>query len=388
MIFTQPLPRHSSPRLHALHSTCVGIAGAACVIYSYGLHWNIESPLAATVLILAGAYVDFRRSQEAASASEVLATFVADTGLLGREVVPVWSAHIEGSRVQMEVAVSELTQRFATIVDRLEKALSSSMEGGNHAVGGVLDQSGVELRGVLESLRAAMASNKTMLDEVRNLRRFVDELQSMAAEVANIAAQTNLLAINAAIEAAHVGEHGRGFGVLAQEVRKLSALSGQTGKRMTDKVALIEAAIEAAHQAAERSGQREEASVVKSETAISTVLNAFRRVAEELEASANVLKRESMGIQSEIVESLVQLQFQDRVSQRMTHVRSNIERVPELLADSSKQFEQSGQLKAIDVVALLGELQQSYAMEDERTTHHGGADNRAPAAPASEVTFF
>jgi methyl-accepting chemotaxis protein len=54
----------------------------------------------------------------------------------------------------------------------------------------------------------------------------------------------------------------------------------------------------------------------------------FPSVTQGLEASSEVLKRESVGIQSEIVEALVQLQFQDRVSQRMTHVRHNIERLP------------------------------------------------------------
>jgi methyl-accepting chemotaxis protein len=356
-------------------AACIGLWGAG------GWHWNLRSGLAGAVFIIAGIALDRVRTHRDATAKEDLRSFVIRTAEVGSDVLPVWSAHIENSRSQMEVAVAALAQRFASIVERLEQALKASMQGGEQGLAGVFEQSAQELRSVLDSLREAMASNRAMTSEVQNLGRFIDELQAMAAEVANIAAQTNLLAINAAIEAAHAGENGRSFGVLAQEVRKLSAMSGETGTRMAQKVATISAAIETARQAAEESAQREQASSVASEAAITGVLDGFRKVTHDLEASASVLKHESIGIQSEIVDALIQLQFQDRVSQRMTHVRHNIERLPAMLADSRAQFERSGALVPVDGAALLAELHSSYAMEDERVTHGGGlAQARAAAA--------
>jgi methyl-accepting chemotaxis protein len=179
--------------------------------------------------------------------------------------------------------------------------------------------------------------------------------------------------------------------VLAQEVRKLSAMSGEMGRRMAEKVALIGGAIGAARASAETSAKREAASAVASDGAINGVLSRFRQVTEAMEASTDVMKQESAGIQSEIVEALVQLQFQDRVSQRMTHVRHNIERLPTLLADSRERFDRSGVLVPIDAKALLGELEGSYAMADERATHSASAAPSAQGAPAAEleeVTFF
>src|SRR5262249_35309443 len=138
--------------------------------------------------------------------------------------------------------------------------------------------------------QAAVAHNRELHDEVQSLSRFVAELQQMAADVANIAQQTNLLAINAAIEAAHAGAEGRGFAVLAQEVRKLSAMSGETGRRMTEKVAVIAKAIADAHASAEASAERDAAAAAASNDTIHAVLDRFRGVTQEMESSADVLK--------------------------------------------------------------------------------------------------
>jgi len=320
------------------------------------------------------------------------AAFVASTDHLGSDVLPVWAAHIESSREQMETAVAALAQRFAAIVDRLDQTARASGQDGDQGLAAAFTHSREELQGVLESLRSAMASNAAMHAEVQSLGRFVSELQQMAAEVADIAQQTNLLAINAAIEAAHAGAEGRGFAVLAQEVRKLSGLSGATGQRMAEKVAVIGEAIRVARQAAQVSAEREAASAQASEGAINGVLERFRGVTEGMEAAATVLKQENAGIQMEIVESLVQLQFQDRVSQRMSHVRHNIGRLPELLVESRRCFERSGSLAPVDAQVLLDELEGSYAMADERSTHSERSSVAAAAVPADaaleEVTFF
>ncbi|CAN0622785.1 methyl-accepting chemotaxis protein [Burkholderia multivorans] len=316
------------------------------------------------------------------------AIYIAETARIGHEVMPVWSAHIEEARSQMETAVSTLTRRFGSIVERLDLALQASMHGGSAGPASVLEKSEQDLRGVMESLRDAMASNQAMHAAVRNLTQFVEELDEMTAEVASVATQTNLLAINAAVEAAHAGERGRSFGVLAHEVRKLSAMSAETGRRMAQKVSAISEAISAAGQAADESSKRDAESTSASQQAISGVLNQFRCVTDELEASAETLKRESAGIQSEIVESLVQLQFQDRVSQRMTHVRQNIDRLPDMLDESRAQFEHSGVLVPVNGAALLAELQRSYAMADEHSTHEGGTSAGAHVAASEDITFF
>jgi methyl-accepting chemotaxis protein len=393
-----PLADQSVRFLERHPSTLVAAANMVISLAGAGLTGVPSIPwiaTAAAILLFAVAVVDPRSGARKTAASGVTGAYVAGTVVLGQELLPVWSAHIENSRQQMESAVGALTQRFAGIVGRLDQTARSTSQHGEQGLASVFEHSSRELNGVLESLAAAMASNGNLNEQVQSLGRFTSELQAMAEEVANIAAQTNILAINAAIEAAHAGAEGRGFAVLAQEVRKLSSMSGEIGRRMAEKVTVIGDAIGTARRSAETSAKREAASAVASEAAIKDVLDRFRSVTEGMESSAEAIKQQSAGIQAEIVEALVQLQFQDRVSQRMTHVRHNIERLPALLADSREHFDRSGVLSPIDARSLLAELEGSYAMADERVTHSAQTESTSAAAAVAttaaqleEVTFF
>jgi methyl-accepting chemotaxis protein len=310
---------------------------------------------------------------------------------LGTEVLPVWSRQIELSRAQMEEAVCELTAQFAGIVEKLEAAVGASgaaakdLEGGGSTVS-VFTNCEMRLNEVVSSLKAAMQNKHIMLTEVNGLLDFIVELKQMAVDVAGIADQTNLLALNAAIEAARAGEVGRGFAVVADEVRKLSTLSKETGTRISAKVETISNAISGAVRAADQTAANEAQSVTRSEEAIDLVLHDFRQVTESLIESSGVLRAQSAGIKDEISDAMVQLQFQDRVSQVLSHVRDNIGSVPSRLEQSYADVRHGGRLVPIDAHQLLEELQSTYAMAEERSTHSAGSVQAQQQE--DDITFF
>ncbi|WP_373990081.1 methyl-accepting chemotaxis protein [Duganella sp. BuS-21] len=316
--------------------------------------------------------------------------YLAARERFGDAVLPVWCRHIENSRTQMEEAVSDLASRFSSIVDKLDNAVhvSSANKQGGSSMTELFAHSEQQLGSVVTSMKSAMSSKQAMLAQIKDLERFTRELRGMAEGVASIAAQTNLLALNAAIEAARAGPAGRGFAVVAQEVRQLSMRSADTGKEITNRVGLISSAILAASQLADQSSEAEGKSMQSAEGMIEGVLHEFRQMTDTLVQSSELLKQESIGIQGEVGEALVQLQFQDRVSQVMAHVRENMERLPALLRENRDLYASGGGLEPLDPDRLLHELQKTYAMAEEHAVH-GGARLAAPAAAqADEITFF
>lgn len=99
-----------------------------------------------------------------------------------------------------------------------------------------ISDNAVQLRTLVDGmLHISMTSEKT-LDIVRNLELQATEISQISQLVSQIADQTHLLALNASIEAAHAGEHGQGFAVVAQHIRKLATDSAAAGDHINQLV--------------------------------------------------------------------------------------------------------------------------------------------------------
>ncbi len=310
-----------------------------------------------------------------------------DEVLLG--AMPIWAKQVESSRHQTEEAIVSLANRFTGIATRLQDTVQASQQAAGELDGQsvdgaleVLARSDSELSQVINSLKATQTSRDQTLAQVRSLTAYTKELRAMAADVAAIAAQTNLLALNAAIEAARAGEAGRGFAVVADAVRSLSNKSSETGQQMSAKVDIINNAITQLVQAASSSADQDSHSVAESENSIQRVLERFQNITGRLADSADLLKQESYGIRDEMTEVLVSLQFQDRVSQILSHVRDNMQALHDHLLQASQAPDQA---VGVDARQWLARMEATYATDEQRRLHHGAA---AAQQNSQDITFF
>src|SRR3989344_4661845 len=305
-----------------------------------------------------------------------------------RQAVTILSEQIESARVQTEDAITALAARFSGIADKLEAAVAASQNaaggltgGGNDSVLTMLAQSRTELTTVMDALKSVQRSRDAMLAEIRGLVKYIDEMREMAADVAAIALQTKLLALNAAVEAARAGAAAKGFGVVADEVRKLSSLSSEAGKKMTDKVGVINAAINKVSGAAELSAKQDARSALQCESIIQDVLTRFRDSTSRLSDSADILQRESAGIRDEVSDVLVSLQFQDRVSQILSHVRASFGELSENVGQELQRRDGSSG----NIGKWLDEMAQTYSTEEQRYIHREVQRN---SRTDSDVIYF
>jgi methyl-accepting chemotaxis protein len=294
-------------------------------------------------------------------------------------LLPIWSRQIETSRKQTEDAIVALSERFSAIVQRIDGALSAGSGSQQPQVAAEAQRSRGDLALVVDALKAIQLSRNQLVEQIRLLTTYTAELHKMATQVDEIGFRTNMLSLNAAIEAAHAGESGKGFAVVATEVRALSNAARDTGKQITKKVGVINDALAEIGRTNEEVAARDDAAVQAADQRISAVLARFESSTAALTESAQRSLTESSAIKEEICESLVQLQFQDRVSQILAQVVAS-------MTDFSEQAVHSGAAATAQLAREhADQMMSTYTTEEQRLNHEGVT---AAAVEESAVTFF
>jgi methyl-accepting chemotaxis protein len=291
-------------------------------------------------------------------------------------VLPLWEKQVELARAQTESAAGGLTEKFVAMSQQVGQTIALSADDNSQdGVFEVIRGAQVELPKAVNALDATRTQREQFLTEIRQLGLFVDELFGMAEDVAKIASQTNLLALNAAIEAARAGETGRGFSVVADEVRKLSTMSGATGARITEKVRVMGGSM---HELIEHAGQvaeTERDKIREAEGIVNQVLGELAQGVTQMEQRISLLQGSSREVEHTVNEVLVDLQFQDRVSQITSHITMDMRRLLERLYD----------VEPLDARLWLQVLESSYTTLEQSRIHGGDAQAQVEQ---SSVTFF
>ena len=238
----------------------------------------------------------------------------------------------------MREATTHLLEGFSAILSELDLIISPpSASATSHAElderAAVLAQCEQRLLGLLQSLEQSVRSREQVLGSVRELSGASASLGDMAEDVGKLARQTNLLSINAAIEAARAGDSGRGFAVVASEVRALAQRSAEAAKEIKT---LINASVERVEHGTTLADQ---AGVTMTE-----VVSSIKRVTDlmgEISAASN---EQSLGV-SQVGEAVIQM---DQVTQQ------NAALVEEMAAAASSLKSQAQDLVQVVAVFNLG----------------------------------
>lgn len=279
---------------------------------------------------------------KASQVMDMLGNTIQQIAVGGHELIKV-TGQASLSMEEIASAMDKANQSAESVVRMAKNAEQTAAE------------SGLIVESTIAGMKELRDSTLASAEKVRDLGQHSNEIGSIVGVIAEMSAQTNLLALNATIEAARAGEHGRGFAVVADEVRRLAERSAASAKEINTLISTMQSGIAAAIVAMEEGSRKSEEKSEMAQEAAEALGRIVRAIRDINRQTGNV--SEANGIISEKSRILVEI-----INGASAATQENTAATQEMAAESKQVMDN------ISDVAALSEENASAAEEISATT--------------------
>ena len=307
---------------------------------------------------LAGVLSDVRQSETSLSNNvEAVKAYISNTEELTQKIVVSMSEISQGASDQAEdiLVAAEEVSKISDLIEENNVSLANLKDGSAEME--LTSQNAIEILNSLSQMSETTEAAISLINEKMDMTNKATEEIAVATDlITNIASQTNLLAINASIEAARAGDSGRGFAVVAEEIKMLSDQSEQSASKIRDIISSLISTVEEANKAVKNVSDiitRQNKDIEDTEKAFSRVMSCVKKSEQQVEEISN--KNDVLG------------EAKDAITELISNLSAIAQENAAMSCESNLSMEDLGR----EMTSIMSEIDKTSQVAEELTANMG-----------------
>ena len=307
---------------------------------------------------LAGVLSDVRQSETNLSNNvEAVKAYISNTEELTQKIVVSMSEISQGATDQAEdiLVAAEEVSKISDLIEENNVSLANLKDGSAEME--LTSQNAIEILNSLSQMSETTEAAISLINEKMDMTNKATEEIAVATDlITNIASQTNLLAINASIEAARAGDSGRGFAVVAEEIKMLSDQSEQSASKIRDIISSLISTVEEANEAVKNVSNiitRQNKDIEDTEKAFSRVMSCVKKSEQQVEEISN--KNDVLG------------EAKDTITELITNLSAIAQENAAMSCESNLSMEDLGR----EMTSIMSEIDKTSQVAEELNANMG-----------------